>query len=45
MSNPLDLSRLKALPLAERKSLTCVQDILIDPATQPTPVSDIVLAV
>ena len=35
---PLDLSRLKVLPLAERRSLTRVEDILIDPAREPAPV-------
>lgn len=32
---PLDLSRLKVHPLAERKSLTRVQDILIEPGDEP----------
>ncbi len=32
---PLDLDRLQVYPLAERKSLTRVDDILIDPATPP----------
>jgi len=36
---PLDLSRLKVYPLADRKSLTRVEDILVDPASAPTPVA------
>lgn len=32
---PLDLSRLKVLPLAERRSLTRVEEILIDPDSAP----------
>lgn len=35
----LDLSRLKVLPLAERKSLTRAEDILIPPDSTPGPVS------
>ncbi|MFO1514409.1 MAG: hypothetical protein U1F83_16125 [Verrucomicrobiota bacterium] len=34
---PLDLSRLKVLPLAERESLSSVEKILIDPASPPPP--------
>ncbi|MBI4657299.1 MAG: hypothetical protein HY735_00370 [Verrucomicrobia bacterium] len=34
---PLDLSRLKVLPLADRKSLTRVEDILIPPDSPPAP--------
>ncbi|HVX14190.1 MAG TPA: hypothetical protein VHC22_23590 [Pirellulales bacterium] len=34
---PLDLGRLKVLPLSERKSLTTVDGILIDPETPPRP--------
>ena len=34
---PLDLSRLKVLPLAERESLTLLEKILVDPATVPSP--------
>lgn len=37
-AKPLDLSRLKVLPLAERKSLTRADDILIDPDSAPKPV-------
>jgi hypothetical protein len=32
---PLDLSKLKVYPLAERKSLTRVQDILLEPGNDP----------
>jgi hypothetical protein len=34
-SEPLDFSKLKVFPLAERKSLTKVQDILIEPGDEP----------
>ncbi|MCE9531849.1 MAG: hypothetical protein K8T89_12100 [Planctomycetes bacterium] len=37
---PLDLSRLKVLPLAERHSLTSADDILVDPASIPKPLSE-----
>ncbi len=32
---PIDLSRLKVFPLAERRSLTRADDILIDPESPP----------
>jgi hypothetical protein len=38
----IDLRRLKVLPLAERQSLTRVEDILVDPAREPAPISDAV---
>ncbi len=34
---PLDLSKLKVYPLAERKSLTRADEILIDPDSEPKP--------
>ena len=34
---PLDLSKLKVYPLAERRSLTRAEDILIDPDSAPKP--------
>jgi hypothetical protein len=34
---PLDLRRLRVYPLAERQSLTSVDKILVDPASQPAP--------
>ncbi len=37
---PLDLSRLKVFPLAERASLTRAEEILIDPDSQPTSCSE-----
>jgi hypothetical protein len=37
---PLDLSRLKVFPLAERASLTRADDILIDPDSKPKPCSE-----
>lgn len=36
---PLDLARLRIRPLAERRSLTRVEEILIDPDAEPTPIS------
>lgn len=42
---PLDLSRLKVYPLAERASLTRADDILLDPDAEPKPVSPANLAV
>lgn len=36
---PLDLTRLKVLPLATRTNLSRVDDILIDPEVQPAPIS------
>lgn len=38
---PLDLSKLKVLPLAERHSLTRADDILIEPDSAPKPVNDL----
>jgi hypothetical protein len=40
MTEPLDLSRLKVLPLARRNSLTTVDQILIDPESAPPPLPD-----
>jgi hypothetical protein len=37
---PLDLSKLKVLPLASRHSLTNAEEILIDPARTPPPCPD-----
>jgi len=37
---PLDLSRLRVFPLAERESLTRADDILIDPDSAPKPCSE-----
>lgn len=37
---PLDLSRLQVLPLAQRQSLTKADDILIQPDATPKPVND-----
>jgi hypothetical protein len=37
---PLDLSRLRVLPLAERASLTRADDILIDPDSPPKPLPE-----
>src|SRR5258708_879485 len=43
-SKPLDLSRLKVFPLETRRSLTSVEEILIDPESSPGEVSADVLA-
>ena len=40
MAKPIDLSRLKVFPLAERTSLTRADDILIDPASPPAAISE-----
>ncbi len=40
----LDLSRLRVRPLAERRSLTRVEDILVDPASDPPPLPPPILA-
>jgi len=37
---PLDLRKLKVLPLAERRSLTRADEILVDPAAPPPPCTD-----
>ena len=37
---PLDLSRLKVFPLASRKSMAAIEDILIKPDDAPPPVPD-----
>jgi hypothetical protein len=41
---PLDLSTLRILPLAERRSLTRADDVLVDPDATPPPCSDPVIA-
>jgi hypothetical protein len=41
---PIDLGRLKVLPLEQRRSLTRVEDILVSPEAPPAPVSDAVAA-
>ena len=38
-STPLDLKRLKVRPLAERQNLSTLEEILVDPAKPPPPVS------
>jgi hypothetical protein len=37
---PLDLSRLRVLPLEERASLSRIEDVLVDPASVPRPVDE-----
>ena len=37
---PLDLGRLKVFPLAQRKSLTRADDILVDPDSPPQPCNE-----
>ncbi len=41
---PIDLSRLKVLPLAERRSLTTLEEVLVEPADDPAPVPERVAA-
>ena len=44
MVQPLDLSRLKVLPLSDRQSLTRLDDILIDPDAVPKPIAPALVA-
>jgi hypothetical protein len=37
--SPLDLTQLKVFPLAERKSLTTLDELLVEPANEPPPIS------
>jgi hypothetical protein len=37
---PLDLAKLRVLPLSERRSLTRADEILLDPGAEPQPVSE-----
>jgi hypothetical protein len=37
-THPLDLSRLRVLPLAQRNSLSQLPDVLVEPADRPNPV-------
>ena len=37
---PLDLTKVKVLPLAERRSLSTLEQILVDPASLPRPCSE-----
>ncbi len=39
-STPLDLTKLKVYPLAQRRSMSRIEDILIDPDSAPPPCSD-----
>src|SRR5579871_4353119 len=39
MPKPLDLRRLKVYPLAQRRSLSAIEEILINPAKAPPPCS------
>jgi hypothetical protein len=39
---PLDLSRLKVYPLAQRRSLARIEDVLVEPTSDPPPCSDAV---
>jgi hypothetical protein len=44
MVQPLDLSKLKVLPLVQRDSLTTVDQILVDPESAPRPCSESIAA-
>ncbi len=37
MPSPLDLTKLKVLPLAERKSMSQLEEVLVEPANDPPP--------
>ena len=39
-TQPLDLSRLRVQPLDQRRSLSTVESILVDPASAPKPISE-----
>ncbi len=39
MTTPIDLTKLKVLPLAQRHSLARLEDILVDPESRPAPCS------
>ncbi len=41
---PLDLTQLKVFPLVERKSLTTLDELLVEPADDPPPISEAVAA-
>jgi hypothetical protein len=41
-AEPLDLGKLKVLPLAKRRSLTRTDEILVDPDAQPQPCSEVI---
>jgi len=41
-TEPLDLRKLKVLPLAQRRSLSRVEDVLVDPDATPAPCDDAV---
>jgi hypothetical protein len=43
LPKPLELTKLRVYPLAERQSLTRVEDILIDPDSTPGPLGDSVI--
>ena len=42
--SPLDLRKLKVRPLAERRSLTKVEDVLVEPDSAPPPCPEPVAA-
>ncbi len=41
---PLDLSRLRVLPLEQRRSLSRIEEIVVDPASPPPPIEETVAA-
>src|SRR5580765_2983522 len=45
LPSPLDLKRIKVLPLAQRRSLSSIENILVDPAKPPEPCSAGLLAI
>ena len=40
MSAPINLTKLKVLPLSQRRSLARLEDILVDPESEPAPCSE-----
>ncbi len=40
MKNPLDLTKLKPYPLETRRSLSTLQEVLVEPAAEPPAISD-----
>jgi hypothetical protein len=45
LPSPLDLTRLKVLPLAERKSLSRIEEVLVEPSADPAPCRDSVATI
>ena len=37
---PLDLAKVRVFPLAQRKSMSTVEEVLVEPTNTPPPISD-----